>query len=290
MATEADTSRFEGDLAAANDHERAVEAMLRGEALAVDNYVVGALNGDGANPAFAEHVQAVKHREPRRPYGLTIGAEPFLSLLDFNRLAPEDRPLFSDTDRFVSRLGAVAFVRAPAHPARLEEEGVPGTVISYVQTTEGRLPVVQNWTPTGKDNFEAVRALAAQHGINYLAVTSLNLTQEPEITDPAEITAFARENGLALLTDKGAVTAAGNGRILSGSYPIVVADRDGLTLARNRWPGGVSLMQRLLTGYQLHVGESVEPAPGTLPPLEGLAGPELRQAFLAHLGWTALKD
>lgn len=279
------SQRFEGDFAKPTDIELAVDDMLAGRALTVNNDATGAICGNADSSFFTAQVESIKGRDARSPYGLTVDPGYFLSLLDLKLINRMARPLFEDLDRFIGRFGATCFVRAPANQDRLIDEDVPGAVISLNENS-GK-PYVQNWTSEGKDNYTELRRTAEKRGIKHFGITSLNLTGEKEITDPTEIANFARDHGMSLLRDSQAATNGRGQRRLSGSFPIVIADEKGLTLARNKWPGGVLLMKRLLAGYDLRI-KPVDDGLGDTLKLDNLEGPELRYALLQRLGWMAV--
>lgn len=267
--------RFEGDFSAASAVRQAAAYMADGRAVAIDNDTVFAIWGDGANPQFANNVDAAKGREPGRAYGLTLEAKDFLSLVDLDRVLPDARPLLENPEAFVKRLGAMAFVRLPVHPQAIEDYGLPASVLSGTKAE----PIAQSWSYEGKDNIER---LLNQAKLAVPAVTSLNISGKPEITNLEDARHFAKDHDLPMLSDTHAR------RKVTGSYPIISITNEGMSIIRARQTGiGTAWLTRLLVNIPLQSIESGNVQPGIDPyELHNLSGPELRQASLEYLGWT----
>lgn len=274
------SAAFEGDFSKVPDIREAAWVMSAGEALAVDNDLVFALWGDGANPLFKGRVAAVKGSEANKPFGLTLPNSKFLEYVDPGRLSPDVIKLFEEPELLTNRSGALIFWRLPGRPE--VEDVLPQTLWS--RDLDG-LPIVQNWSPEGKSNITDMLAVATGLGIEHPAVTSLNTTKQPEIIDPDKARLFARQHGLGLVTDSRAK------RLMGGSYPVVIGDKEGLHVVRGRSGAvGTLILSRLMAGYSLDWAESTDVSPGwDSPELEEWQGPDLRSALLSMLGWTAIR-
>lgn len=275
------TPGFRGDLSVPADIDRGAELIASGQAVAVDNDLVYAIWGDAASASFVQTVEVSKGREPGRTFGLSLGAEGFLSLVDRDHVHREAWPLLEDAETFVSRLGALAFVRVPGRPHALEE--VPRSVISGTNDK----PVVQNWVPEGKTNIEALLRGAEDAGVVHPAVTSLNASGQPEVTSETEALAFAERTRLPILTDRHARQT-----VLRGSFPIVELTPDGIALTRSRTQCiGSVVMHRLLIDLPLYVPDTTQAPVGIdISELETLSGPELRTGLLEKLGWSSMES
>ena len=270
-----------GDFSESTEVAHFAELMARDMPVAVDNDTVFAIWGNGRSETFKRGVDAAKEREPNRTYGLSIDSEEFLPLVDRDRLPRHIHPLFDDAEVFDGLLGAISFVRVPARRRALEAGNVPSAVISYAADA-ARTPVIQNWSPAGKHNVHHLLHTAKHlEGDFFATVTSLNLSKQPEITTLQTADTFSTGR-LPLLTDEHAT------RKLQGSFPIVTADEEGLTIIRTRARGvGTRLLSGLLHGYDVHEATETTLNPGRhFEELRGIRGAELRQGLLETLGWS----
>jgi hypothetical protein len=274
-----------GDISEPGATEHIAHSMSDGVPVAVDNVIVHALWGDGEHTDFRPNVARIKGSEANKPHGLTITNHEFLELVDHDRLAPEVAGLFdpAKADELTDRTGAFVFWRLPGRPT------VPDNLprIFWSLGADG-LPIVQNWSPEGKPDIVRLMELARGFGVDFPAVTSLNITAQPEITDPADAERFAQAHGIPLLTNRRHTR-----RPMKGSYPVIIGDVEGLHVGRARSTSiGSLLLTRLLDGYPLQLADTPEVNPGfDDPQLEGLRGSELRDALLSEqwLGFAALR-
>ncbi len=272
---------MEGDLSEYADVAKAAQHIAAGRAIAVDNDMVHALWGDGANPQFRDRIAAIKGSEANKPFGLTLPNDEFLEYVDTRRLAPHITPLFENPERLTSYGGALIFWRLPAR--KDAKDNLPSTVWSL---DDRGMPIIQNWSPEGKANITRLLLLASEMGVEYAAATSLNNTREPEITEPELARTFAKQHGLPLLSDRSAT------HFMSGSYPVVIGDGEGLHIARGRPKAiGSTILSRLLYEFNLNWQEKDGVSPGwDCKELTNLRGPEVRSALLSLLGWEAIKS
>lgn len=276
---------YVGDISMPGSSEEIARFMSRGEAVAVDNVLVYALWGDGSHPDFRPNVAHIKGSEANKPHGLTLPNHEFLEYVDQDRLSPEIAGLFDPdkADEITGRSGAFVFWRLPGRSN--VTDALPDTVWSL--GPDG-LPIVQNWSPEGKPDTMRLMELAKSFGVEFPAVTSLNVTTQPEIIDPDEAEVFAGKQNIPILSNRNHTQ-----RPVKGSYPVIMGDAEGLHVVRGRPQGiGALLLSRLLHDYPLQVPDSPDVNPGFYDPkLEGLRGPELREALLSEkwLGFAALK-
>lgn len=266
---------LQGDLSDAEAVDKAAGKLASGELLAVDNDWVHALWLDAASLVAKQKLQVVKGSDANKPYGLTVPHHQFLEYVAVDRLRRSDWELF-EAHELTARTGALVFWRLPGR--KEVENDLPPSLWSR---GADRLPVVQNWSPEGKPNIEYLLARASLRNVGHLAVTSLNTTKDPEITQPAEAKAFAYRHRLALLTDYRAK------RLMHGSYPVMEADKDGIRIVRGRPQSiGSLILTRLLNGYTVDSSISANVHPGwDNSVLADSKGAQLRRKILLLAGW-----
>lgn len=230
----ADFMFYEGSVDHEADLDQAVERICQGEAVACWNGQVFGIWGDAANPAFIESIKDIKGegrlvveegKEPKlRPMGLTIPFDYFVNLIDMRSLAPAMQEWVQQPGQLASRLAGLAFVRCVADPHKVAAQNVPESVLSYDDET-GELKI-QNYDPAGSPVEPLVQKLM-ERGIRFIGVTSLNESNQDEITTAEDsidekgelhegAISFARRKNLMLLTRSGAHPPyIGSYRILS---------------------------------------------------------------------------
>lgn len=273
---------FEGDISLESHQKMAAELMAAGRAVAIDNDAVWAIWGDSGSDNFAHEVRTIKGRDPSRALGLTMPYHEFVPLIDFDRVHSSVIPLLEDPDRLTERLGAMAFIRVPGNALFVIEKEVPDCVITYGQND---LPVLQNYDCKGKANINSLIEYAKELGVEYPAVSSLNSSGRPEITEPEDAIRFARDHNLPILADIRAVRKG------TGSYPILEFNSNGVSLVREGNISGV-LIKNLMHEYKISVPQTIRPA--AYSPYNGsdnlelreLRGSELREALIENFGWS----
>ena len=274
-----------GDISDVAERAQAAAVMASGHVLAVDNYSVWALWLDAGIPEAVQLVERAKGRDGR-PFGLTLANEIFLQYVDFDRICPEDRILFSDVDKLTRRLGAIAFLRLPGKQLALND--LPDRVWSR---DEAGKPVIQNWSPEGKHDIHDLLVQAGRRGVRYGGVTSLNRTGKPEATTAAAARKFISGCQDDVQQALMAVQDYRTNRRITGSFPVIEASKEhGLTLQRSRAGGiGAILISRLLAGHPINIpGLNEQNHFGAeISELGGLQGPELRSGLLELLGWSS---
>jgi hypothetical protein len=176
---------------------------------------------DGARREAAEEVMRIKGegRGPR-PSTLALSARRLAPMLDGERMAPALRAVFLDPIELEDRLAALCLLRAPLRPG----VSLPPAVAS--RSPDGGL-WVQNWLPEKGNPLCPLLDALAGCGIDYPAVSSLNLSDEPEIVDQEEAAAFCEKRGIPFfLSDPERRYRP------RGSFPILGLDLKGASLLR----------------------------------------------------------
>lgn len=202
----------------------AIRLIRQGRPIATHVRTVCAIWGDGGSGRFAEEVRRIKgEARGHRPLGASMLADGFVALLDRSEIPPPLRHILLNARELSRRLGSLCFVRAA-----VREDVVSRLPPSIVSRGAGGRPVVQNWDPRGHRPVFLLIQEMLREGIVYPAVTSINVSGQPEIVDQNEGIAFSARAGIPLfLADP---NARGDVR---GSYTILGVGRDGVELARD---------------------------------------------------------
>ncbi len=262
----------------AGAREDAAARIAAGQCVAVFVRSVWVLWLDGANPAAAAEIYRIKG-EGRigRPLAAVLPVERFAALLDPLRIAADVRPIFSDPATLTARLGALALLRAPVRPEAVA--AVPSAMLS--QTPDGTR-WIQNCVPAGDEpSMDLARTLIAR-GVAFPAVTSLNRSGQPEITDRRAAEAFCRAQGIPLM-----LAGAGRRGPVCGSFPILEVGSAGVRVLREgHFPS--YLFPHLLGGVAVQTGGAAPAKYPVVPTHSEAAGARtdparLRLEILARL-------
>jgi hypothetical protein len=265
-----------GSLWERKDRRLAALALTRGEVIGVFNRGVNALWLDAESAGAVEKMHAMKgEQRARRPVALTLGFEEFAPMIDRARLPNKVRRLLEDPDELRGMLGSLCFVRAPVH--KEHQDKLPSAAISF---DEGGQPWLQSWDPWGHRPTSQLIREARLQGVRFPAVTSMNVSGEPEIVDQELGQMFSHDRGVALyLRDPHA-----NPR-LTGSYTIITLSERGIELTRDGNVPGVALKMILGSLLQLD-GARRANHPQILFPsdlADGLSASGARMAILLFL-------
>jgi len=186
------------------------------------NRGVFALWGDAKNTSFVESVEKIKGEARKgKPLGATLSAKQLVEHLDKELIPAKFHHIFLNPQELSDRLGSLCFYRLLLTRQSLEK--IPSSLISWNKD----VPTIQNWDPSGhKPAGNLMQEFLAQ-GIDFPGITSLNLSDQPEIVTDEEAKVFAMERGipLLLLDEKDPRTA-------QGSYPILEFNGDSISLVR----------------------------------------------------------
>lgn len=211
-----------GSLLNTEDRREAAGFLAAGEVVGVFNRGVCALWFDCANPKAVKKIWQIKGEGRKsRSLSLTIKLEEFLAMVDSGKLHADVRNLINGGD-FQSKVGSLCFIRAPIK--KEYEEDIPHHAKNY---SDG-VCMVQNWDAHGHEPVEEFLNEVRKKGVKYPAVTSMNLTGQPEIVSQEEGEQFAQKMGLPIfLKDPQAHPRH------VGSYTIFTFGRKGIILDRD---------------------------------------------------------
>jgi tRNA A37 threonylcarbamoyladenosine synthetase subunit TsaC/SUA5/YrdC len=269
---------------------RAAAEVALGGLLLLDNVAVYAVVGSATNPGLQEQIRRAKGegRGVTQPVGWTVPFdEVSQGAIDLGRVTePRLQELLRDQDELTSRLGAIAFLRAPARPA--EQLGLSESIIAPSKKT------VQIWSPSGnritKNLIRQIRELRGEP-----VMTSANISGTPEAVTLDSALDFAGLSApplpvVARTTDELCLAQP------KGSYPVIAVQGSELVIVRSGC-FAPEILQALCDGYPIRVADreqlqSPNYPDGVLLPehlpaeARSLNGSELRLAILEHMGVT----
>lgn len=202
----------------------AVELVVHGEPVGIYNRGVCAIWGDGNNNEFYEKVVKIKgENRQKKPLATTLRTSDFIQLIDQAEIPDFLHSIFQDPVSLVERTGSLCFLRVPVKKELASQ--FPPYIVS--KNAEG-LYEMQNWDANGHAPTHAFIDELLQNGINLPAVTSMNLSGDPEIVDQSEGIEFAKKTGIRIfLTDEKDTGMA------KGSFAIVGVGKSGISLVRD---------------------------------------------------------
>ena len=207
---------------------------------------------DPSNRDAVEAIYRIKgERRIGRPISTTLGAERFVEMLDPEEIDPRVRKIFLDPRELEQRFGMLCLIRAPIRKSAAQV--LPPDVLS--QTADGT-NWLQNCIITGSSPaIELIQAIQNQ-GVEFPAVTSMNVSGQPEIADRDQAEVFCREHGIPLV-----LTTPEDKHVVQGSFPIIEVNQAGVKLVRE---GHFSpyLYRYLLDGAEVKLSGAV---PGKFP-------------------------
>lgn len=241
---------------------------------------------DPANRNAVETIYRIKgERRIGRPLGTTLGATSFAEMLDPAKIALDARKIFLDPKELESRLGMLCLIRAPIKKSAVQM--LPPDIVS--QVADGTI-WLQNCVITGSAPVVALIQAMQNLGVQFPAVTSMNVSGQPEIVDRDEAEVFCREHGIPLV-----LTDSEDQHVVQGSFPIIEVGEAGVKLVREgHFPA--YLFRYLLDGADVEV---VGAAPARFPLVSThseeaaarISASQLREEIIARLqGRTRLRD
>lgn len=221
--------------------ERAASLLRDGHP--VGSYVRGVcvLWADGQNPAAVDRIYQIKGAQRQgRPFGTTLYAPSFVHMLDETTIPDEMRALFLNAHELVGRLGSLCLIRAPIR-AKVAEELPP----HLTSQTPDRVSWLQNWLPEGSRPLEVWMAALERYDIRFPAVTSMNVSGQPELVDQEQAVRFCTQYDVPVFLGDPAARSA-----VRGSFPVIRVDQGGIKLVREgHYPPG--LLAHLLAPWKI---------------------------------------
>jgi tRNA A37 threonylcarbamoyladenosine synthetase subunit TsaC/SUA5/YrdC len=206
------------------ERNRAVAWVKGGAVVGVRARGVCGLWVDGTRTDAVNAIATVKGgQRGQRPLSTTLPAEEVVRLIDPDELAETARPVFLDAAELKNRLATLCFVRLPIRPAAVDV--LPAGVRSRDEAGTWWL---QNWFPDNTAPTSRLVAAMQAAGVAVPAVTSMNISGQPEIVSQTEAEEFCRARGVRLfLWDER------QNPDVRGSFPILQVNRRGVSLLRD---------------------------------------------------------
>lgn len=263
-----------GSLQSGKDRDLAARLVAKGGIAGIFNRGVCALWFDGGNEKAVEKISQIKGERKNKALALTLSLEEFIPMIDFEKLPDQAKDLLLSTD-LKWKVGSLLFIRAPLK--KKYHLLVPAA--AKVMSEDG-ICMIQNWDSFGHEYTEWFLKKVKKLGIKYPCVTSMNLSNQPEIVDQKEAQDFCQKRGIQIfLKDPKAHPEH------KGSYTIIAVDKNGISLTRDgNIPGRI--IERIL-GVKLNKEKAKKinhpqiKFPDSL--LEGFSPEEIRQNILQYL-------
>ena len=213
----------EGSLYSNGDRDKAARMVAKGEIVGIFNRGVCALWFDGENVNAVKKVWQVKGEGRRgRPIALTLSLDEFVKMVDSDTLPPNERKFLTSPD-LKFKIGSLCFIRAPIQKNLINI--IPHHARSF---DENGVCMIQNWDSFGHTPSEKFLSRVKTLGVRHPAVTSMNITGQPEIVDQEEGALFCRKFNIPLfLRDPKAHPKH------FGSYTIFTFNSRGIILERD---------------------------------------------------------
>lgn len=211
-----------GSLLSEGDRQAAAAFLAKGEVVGIFNRGVCALWFDCGNKEAVKKIWQIKGEGRKsRSLSLTLKLEEFLLMVDTGMLHANVKNLIGSSD-FKSKVGSLCFIRAPIK--KEYEKDIPHHAKNY---SDG-VCMVQNWDAHGHEPVEQFLNEVRKRGVKYPAVTSMNITGQPEIVNQSDGEQFAKDHGIPIfLRDPQAHSKH------IGSYTIFTFGRKGIILDRD---------------------------------------------------------
>lgn len=191
--------------------------------MGVFNRGVCALWFDGGNLRAIDKLLKVKgEKRLGRPIALTLNLAEFIAMLDLSALPKNVSDFLSSSD-LKSKIGSLCFIRAPLKADF--HSIIPDAAKSF---DEQGVCMIQNWDSFGHNPVENFLSLVKKMGVVHPAVTSMNITGQPEIVDQKKAIKFCKKFKIPIfLKDQKAHPKH------IGSYTIFTFDQNGIKLERD---------------------------------------------------------
>lgn len=206
------------------DRKLAAKLISDGEVVGVFNRGVNALWINGDDPESVSKINRIKgEKRIGRPIALTVGFENLTKMIDLKKLSKDVLRFLKLSRNLKKELGSLCFLRVPIKKAYAMELPVSALHVDSKGTIW-----LQNWDPHGHDSSESLISDAQKRGVKFPAVTSMNISGEPEIVDQDIAKEFCRINSIpCYLRDPDAHPE------LVGSYTIITFSKKGIELTRD---------------------------------------------------------
>lgn len=212
-----------GSLHNERDRMQAAQIVRGGGLIGVYNRGVNAIWVDGENELAVRKISKIKGEgRNNKPMALTLGFDELVPMIDTTNLPDEVREFVALSESLKSYIGSLCFLRAP-----LKEES-----ISYVPKTsvsrDSNITWIQSWDPHGHDPTEQLIEQMKRLGVQFPAVTSMNISGQPEIVDQAIAQKFCIDKKVPMYL-KDEYSHPG----VLGSYTILTLEDKGIEITRD---------------------------------------------------------
>jgi hypothetical protein len=207
--------------ARAADRARVADLVRTGQLVGTSFASVYGLVGDGARASLGYEVAQIKGRaQLGQPLSVCLPATRLSELIDLAHVHPSYRAWALDGGSLAWTVSSRCYLRVPVRASVARE--LPPHLLSYVRG----VPYLQSLDPNGMPGIREFMGELWTSGVEYPAVTSMNLSGAPEIVEFPDALRFARAAGLPAL-------------LLGPSYPrskgslsILTLDPSGLAMSR----------------------------------------------------------
>lgn len=213
-----------GSIHNSEDRKLAAKLISDGEIVGVFNRGVNALWINGDDLKSVSKINHIKgEKRIGRPIALTIGFENLIKMIDLKKLSKDVLRFLKFSRNLKKELGSLCFLRVPIKKAYAWE--LP---VSALHVDDKGTIWLQNWDPHGHDSSEKLISDAQKRGVKFPAVTSMNISGEPEIVDQDKAEEFCRKNSITCYLRDPDVHPE-----LVGSYTIITFSKKGIELTRD---------------------------------------------------------
>lgn len=214
---------FVGSVWNKKDREAAAKLLSAGEIIGIFNRGVCALWFDGGNRKSVKKVSTIKGEgRQSRPIALTLSLEEFIPMLDLDELPNSVKKLFRSSD-LKNKIGSLCFIRAPIKKSF--QKKIPDEAKSF---NEEGICMLQNWDSFGHAPVEKFLNYVRKLGVKHPAVTSMNISGQPEIVNQKEGEIFCKNYSIPIfLKDERSHPDH------LGSYTIFTFQKNGIKLERD---------------------------------------------------------
>jgi hypothetical protein len=225
------------------DCETAARRMREGAVIGTYARGVCVMWIDGRNRTAVDAVYRIKGEARQgRPFGSTLATRTLVGMIDGERIAEPVRSLLLDPAEVIDRLASLCLLRVP-----IRAEAAAGLPECLVSRDASGTSWFQNWPPEGGEPYAGLLQALAAAGIDLPAVTSMNVSGQPELADREGGLAFSGAHGLPVFLARPEGEPA-----VRGSFPILAFGRDGIALVREgHFPG--FLFTHLLDRWRVDV-------------------------------------
>jgi hypothetical protein len=256
--------------------QKAADLAKEGQPIGSYNRGVCAIWGDGANPEFPATVAKIKGElRGNRPLAASLSTERFVEMLDLSKVPPSLHDTFLNAKKLADATGSLCFFRAPITDAAART--LPPSMVSEIDGVK----IIQNWDAKGHRPTHKLLRAFEHEGIEFPAVTSMNVSGEPEITSQQQGIEFSQVRGIPMFLED-----PKDPHRAVGSYTILGLSDSGLQLVRE---GNIpsEVIQKLL-GVEIDtsdhtVAKSMKPLSFDSTRLEGVDPRFARIAILSSL-------